>query len=161
MPEASPPSPRLPLRLRRFFFTVLPLLALLHAYIGWRLLPALPLGIVGTVIGGLVLSVSTLLIPAGMLARFLFVREDWADRISAVGSLLMGWFSSLLVFTLLRDLGLIFLASSSARTWTALAVPLLALVTTLCFSLAVGMLVSACCLEARRAMSAGRRSENG
>ena len=58
-------------RLRRFALTVMPILIGLHAYIGWRLLPALPIGMPGTVVGGLLLGLSALLITLGMFARFL------------------------------------------------------------------------------------------
>ena len=58
----QPPAPaHLPLRLQRFVLTVLPVLGGLHAYIGWRLLPALPIGVSGLLTGVLVLAASTLL----------------------------------------------------------------------------------------------------
>ena len=57
--DASPLS----LRLRRFMLSVVPLLALLHAYIGWRLLPALSLGVLGTGLAIGMLGASTLLQP--------------------------------------------------------------------------------------------------
>lgn len=87
---------------RRFFLTVYLLLALLHMYIGLRLIPALPGGTAVQVTTGLFLLASTALIPQGLLARS---RE--ADRLAWVSLLLMGLFSSLLVFTLLRDLALL------------------------------------------------------
>lgn len=90
------------MRSRRFILTVLALLGLLHTYIGWRLLPALPLSAagVGIAIGFLVLSWA--LIPLGLMARS---RED--DVLSWIGLLLMGLFSSLLVLTFLRDVALL------------------------------------------------------
>ena len=51
-PHETPPtasSAHLPFRLRRFALTVVPVLGLLNAYIGWRLLPALPIGVAGVV----------------------------------------------------------------------------------------------------------------
>jgi predicted MPP superfamily phosphohydrolase len=91
-------------RLRRFTLTILPILAALHAYIGWRLLPALPVGAGGTAVGAILLGASTLLIPLGMLARFIVPSPALVDRIVWIGSLVMGLFSSVLVLTLLRDL---------------------------------------------------------
>ncbi len=128
MPAQTPPAV-LPRRLRRFFLTVLPLLALLHAWIGWRLLPALPIG--SMPIGVALLGLSTLLIPMGMLARFLVLRPALADRISWAGSLAMGLFSSVLVLTVLRDLALFVADSPLFIVWTAEAVPAAALLVTL------------------------------
>ena len=74
--------------------------ALLHLYVGWRLLPAL-----GPVAQGLLLLVlvaSTLLVPLGLLARR-HVRGPAADRLALVGLLFMGLFSSLFVLTVLRE----------------------------------------------------------
>ena len=121
----------LPRRLRRFFLTVLPVLAALHAYIGWRLLPALPVGATGTMIGITLLGLSTLLIPMGMLARFLVRRPTLADRITWAGSLAMGLFSSVLVLTVLRDLALVVVGSPAFVTGSAVAVPVAALLVTL------------------------------
>ena len=130
MPEEPHPA-GLPRRLRRFFLTVLPLLAVLHLYIGWRLLPALPIGGRGSVIGGLLLGLSTLLIPMGMLARFVIPRQALADRISWAGSLAMGLFSSVLVLTVLRDLALVIAGSSPFIMGSAVAVPSTAALMTL------------------------------
>ncbi len=108
-PEApQDPAPvDLPRRLRRFMLTVAPILIGLHAYIGWRLLPALPISMTGAVAGGLLLGLSALLIPLGMLARFFVPQPAVADRISWAGLLVMGLFSSVLVLTLMRDLFLL------------------------------------------------------
>jgi uncharacterized protein len=94
----------LPRRLRGFILRVMPVVAGLHAYIGWRLLPDLPIGAPGTAAGAIVLGLSALLVPAGMLARFLVTRPVFADRITWAGSLTMGLFSSVLALTVLRDL---------------------------------------------------------
>jgi predicted MPP superfamily phosphohydrolase len=97
----------------RFLGTVLLLMAILHTYIGWRLLP--PLGLsswMGT--AGLVfLCCSALLIPLGMGARFLFSSSGLSDAATWVGALLMGLFSSLLVLTIFRDVLLVVLP----QTW--------------------------------------------
>jgi predicted MPP superfamily phosphohydrolase len=109
-------------RLVRFALTVMPILIGLHTYIGWRLLPALPIVMPGTVVGGLLLGLSTLLIPLGMFARFLVRGQSVADRFSWAGSLVMGLFSSLLVLTLLRDLFLLVAQTPSLAGPTAIAV---------------------------------------
>ncbi len=132
-PEAAQhPTPvDLPRQLRRFALTVIPILAVLHAYIGWRLLPALPIGTLWIVVGGIMLGMTTLLIPLGMLARFFIPRPALADRISWVGSVVMGLFSSVLVLTLLRDLLLLVAGTPSLVGMTAMAVLLAAALLTL------------------------------
>jgi hypothetical protein len=119
------------LRLRRFGLKVLPVLGGLHAYIGWRLLPDLPIGTLGTAIGVMMLMLSTLLIPLGLFARFLISGPALADRISWAGSLTMGLFSSVLVLTVLRDLLRLAINSPSLATPTALAVLVAAFLLTL------------------------------
>jgi predicted MPP superfamily phosphohydrolase len=134
MPSPSRRSPdhppRLPAHLRRFLLIILPIVAALHAYLGWRLLPALPLGPLATGLAVLLLAGSTLLIPLGLLARFLRLRESDADRLSALSAVLMGLFSSLLVLTLLRDLALLFIAAPAFRSASAIGVIVLALALT-------------------------------
>jgi predicted MPP superfamily phosphohydrolase len=89
------------LRLNRFVF-VAGILALLHLYIGLRLLPALDLGPAGLGVGIGLLVLSVVLMPAGMLARSM-QSPVWSDRLAWAGMLMMGWFSSTFVLTLLRD----------------------------------------------------------
>lgn len=120
--QLRPASARIPAQLRRFALTVIPLVGGLHAYIGWRLLPALPIGTAGLLVGVLLLSLSALLIPAGMLARHLVARQALADRISWAGSLSMGLFSSVFVLTLLREPLLLVAGSPSLATATAIGV---------------------------------------
>lgn len=124
---------RLAPRLSRFLATVLGLAALLHLYIGWRLLPDLGWSGPGWAAGVVFLVLSALLIPLGMAARFLIRSPDLADRVTWIGALLMGLFSSLLVLTLLRDILLIPLPTRLVEAWrrdSALAVPVLALLVT-------------------------------
>jgi hypothetical protein len=109
---------RIPARLIRFTLVVTLLLALLHAYIGWRLLPDLPLAAPEKIAGAGLLVLSVLLIPMGMLSRFVIHRQPLSDRISWVGSLTMGLFSSLLVLTVLRDALLVLTVE-----WTPLVAP--------------------------------------
>jgi len=124
------------MRQRRFFLIVLGLLLLLHGYIGWRLLPALALGFGGTLSGIALLALSCVLLPLGLLARFI-PRQPLADRLAWVGLIAMGLFSSLLVLTVLRDVGLAIIALalphlySIFATKSALAVPVLTVLVTL------------------------------
>ena len=111
---------------------VLALSAVLHLYIGARIVPALPLP--GAIAVGVLLAASAALVPAGLMARRL-LRPPAADRLTWVGMLFMGLFSSLLVLTFLRDLLLLGLAIAGAapadlRSDSAVAVPLLALALT-------------------------------
>ena len=90
------------MRSRRFLI-ILGLLALLHLYVGCRLLPNLPIGPAGHAAGVTLLVLSFVAMPLSFFARS-FKSRKWADRVSGVGLFLMGFFSSLFVFTLLRDL---------------------------------------------------------
>ena len=112
----------LPGRLRRALWRFLPFIGGLHAYIGWRLLPAFDLGAAGLalVIGGLVIS--TFLVPLGLLRRFLVARQALADRLSWLGGLAMGLFSSVLVLTVLRDIVRLVADAPSLAEPTAIAV---------------------------------------
>lgn len=116
----------LPGRLRRVLWRFLPFIALLHVYIGWRLLPALGLGAMGMTLGILVLMASTCLVPLALLGRFVVARQAVADRLSWLGGLAMGAFSSLLVLTLLRDVVRLFADAPSLAKPTAYAVIVLA-----------------------------------
>ncbi|MCE1238413.1 MAG: metallophosphoesterase [Azonexaceae bacterium] len=131
MPTTTPTPPAvLPQRLRQALWRILPIIAALHAYIGWRLLPPLDLGPAAqvTAIAGLVLS--TVLVPLGLLGRFLGLRQAQADRLSGLGGLAMGLFSSLLVLTVLRDLASLALSDPALARPAALAVFALALLAT-------------------------------
>ena len=114
--------------------------ALLHLYIGWRLIPELGTPSAEWALG-VALVLSAALMPMGLLARGIRNRA-LADALSWVGLIFMGLFSSLFVLTLARELGL--LASTLAAAvlpggvsvegfaqWTARAVPLLAGIVTL------------------------------
>ncbi len=112
------------------------LVALVHLYIGWRVLPDLPLDNLWRAAGTLWLLASIALIPAALLLRAA-VRQPWSDLLAWGGMLAMGLFSSLLVATLARDFLLLLLAltgfadRSNFTAWSALAVPSLALLVTL------------------------------
>ncbi len=116
------------------FFPLTTLIALLHALIAVRLLPALADVTPAWPVFGLLLLVSALSIPLPFLSRRGWQAPNW---LKWTGLVSMGWFSSLLVLTLLRDLFLLgsWLASAADaqawRTLSALAVPCLATLVTL------------------------------
>jgi predicted MPP superfamily phosphohydrolase len=99
-----------------------------------RLLPAMQLGPRGIAAGVLLLVISTLLVPTGLLAP-LFKRLRAADQWAWAGLLAMGFFSSLLVLTIVRDIALAVLSLIRATDPalvrnSAIGVPLLALAVT-------------------------------
>jgi predicted MPP superfamily phosphohydrolase len=93
---------------------------LLHAYVGWRLVPGLD-SPVGAVALGVLLLVSALTLPYGLGAR-----RGGAGRGAAalawIGLLCMGLFSSLFVLTAVRDAGLL-LAAGAAALWPGAVAP--------------------------------------
>lgn len=118
------------------------LTTLLHLYIGLRLLPALaPLAPAwpSVVLLLLVLSAVTMPLPfIGLRSAAKPVAGFW----KWIGLLSMGWFSSMIVLTLLRDAGLLLAWLTSAAggvtvdwpwltAWSAAGVPLLATATSL------------------------------
>ena len=119
------------------FYPLLFTVALLHAFVGFRLVPELaaPWGW-GLGVG---LALSCVLMPLGLWGKRV-AQQPWADRLSWVGLLLMGLFSSLFVLTALRDVLLIAawavnrvgvdLPLPSWRVLTAAMTPLLALAVT-------------------------------
>jgi uncharacterized protein len=129
------------MRRSRFFVRAIGICVLLHIYIGLRLVPELPVSPALRALAVLWLVLSCALIPLGMLARTL-ERQPLADRLAWIGLLAMGFFSSLFVLTLLRDVVLASLLTVDAlwpltislahwRIDSAAAVPLLALLSTL------------------------------
>ncbi len=116
------------------FYPLVFMVALLHAFVGWRLAAdlAAPWGWVL----GVGLVVSAVLMPLGLVASRI-ARQPWADTLSWVGLLLMGLFSSLFVLTVLRDVLLLavwvidtfggVVPQASWRTLSAEVTPLLAL----------------------------------
>ncbi|QRM20099.1 metallophosphoesterase [Dechloromonas sp. TW-R-39-2] len=104
LPRSEKPDSVLTVRLKRTLWRLLPLVAGLHAYIGWRLLPPLELSRPGLILAIAGLVISTCLVPLGLLARFIVDRQALADRLSGLGGLAMGLFSSVLVLTVLRDI---------------------------------------------------------
>ena len=120
---------------RRNLFTVFTLLILLHVYIGARLMPDMGLGLGGMLAGVVLLALSTVLVPVGLLSSSLR-RRRWSERLAWFGLLAMGLFSSLIVMTFFRDILLLVLrvagfAGPAFSHWSAVGVPLLALAVTL------------------------------
>lgn len=99
----------------RFMIIVLSLLALTHLYIGLRLLPALAFGPVAMGACVLLLVMLALLVPTGLLASR-FSKRRGADQLAWIGLVAMGFFSSLLVLTVLRDAALAALALASVTS---------------------------------------------
>ncbi len=119
---------------RVFIAVVIGLIGLLHLYIGTQILPALPLPYFVKFIGGVWLAASFVLVPAGMLARVIKT-QPLADRLAWAGMLAMGFFSSLLVLTVVRQVALLVVMLSGMVTpamvgGSAVAVPLAALLVT-------------------------------
>lgn len=91
---------------RRVFLNPLWLILSLPGYVGWRLLSAFPIGPFGVFAGIVLLIACCVVIP--LLVRNRSIRNpQLADLLAWVGLLSMGFFSSLFVFTLLRDLVLL------------------------------------------------------
>jgi predicted MPP superfamily phosphohydrolase len=119
---------------RRAFFTLVALAALLHVYLGMRLLPPMQLGHGALAVGIALLVASSILVPTGLMASSLR-RARWTAALTWAALLTMGLFSSLLVLTLLRDVLLLALsvaggAGADTLRRSALAVPALALAVT-------------------------------
>jgi hypothetical protein len=111
-----------------------------HLFVGARIVPDMG-GALAAALLTLLLIVSAALVPMGLIARRL-AKPPAADTLAWTGLLFMGLFSSLLVFTVLRDglLGLGWLVNWLApsaspmkglRMLTAEAVPLLGIAVTL------------------------------
>ena len=111
--------------------------ALLHALLGLRLLPALAERTAAWPLLAAALVISAVTMPLPFLAR----RRLWVPGwLKWIGLISMGWFSSLFVLSVLRDVILLgqwalFSADAAAgaawRTTSALAVPVLATLVTL------------------------------
>jgi len=93
---------------------------LFHAYVGWRLVPALGSVAAGVALAALLL-VSALTLPYGLGARR-GGRGRGAAALAWIGLVCMGLFSSLFVLTALRDVALL-LATGAAMLWPAAVVP--------------------------------------
>ncbi|NPC58218.1 metallophosphoesterase [Caenimonas soli] len=118
---------------------LLGLSAALHLYIGARIVPPFPGAGMATLFA-LLLVASALMVPVGMLSRRL-AKPPVSDTLAWVGLLFLGLFSSLFVFTVLRDAVLLLawiasliapagLALDGLRMLTAAAVPVLGIAVT-------------------------------
>ena len=124
--------------MRMTFYPLVFIVALLHAFVGWRLAPELAAPWGWALCVGLALS--AVLMPLGLLGSRV-AKQPWADRLSWVGLLLMGLFSTMFVLTALRDVLLLAawavdalgveLPLASARSLSGQATPVLALLVTL------------------------------
>ena len=121
--------------LRRSLLLPVLLLGFLHAYIGWRILPDLPVGLELRSVGVVFLLASYGLMLLGLLARS-SSRGPESDRIAAAALFTAGFFSSLLVFTLLRDVVLLV-------AWLPLSADYLQMLETASAVLVVGLAVFA------------------
>jgi predicted MPP superfamily phosphohydrolase len=121
--------------LRRSFLLPVFILGFLHAYIGWRILPNLPVGLELRIAGAIFLVVSCGLMLLGLIARST-PRRPLSDRMAAAALFTAGLFSSLLVLTLLRDVVLL-------AAWLPLSARHLGLLETASAMLVVGLTVFA------------------
>lgn len=113
---------------------------LAHVYVGVRLIPDAALTLVSSLVAAACLVAICVAIPQGMLRRS-SGSASTNDRIAWVGLLAMGFFSSLLVLTLARDVMLLLAWAINAfvpaldmgelRRVSALAVPALAVLASL------------------------------
>src|SRR5262245_58678569 len=119
-------------------FRKIPLLVfLLHAYVGWRLLPdLLSLSAIGFGATAFWLAASLVATPLWPIARRV-ERQPLKDRLTLASMLAIGSFSSLFVFTLIRDLVLLVTAvagspavEAAVRQEGAVAVAVLAALAT-------------------------------
>jgi len=120
-----------------FFLRFVILSAIGHVYVGLRLIGDAPVGTAVAAGCWLWLALSCVLIPMGMLSRRASHPRPWGGAMAWIGLLALGFFSSLFVFTVLRDVVLLiaWIASLlsarvpllSLREGSALLVPALAL----------------------------------
>ncbi len=121
----------------RFIATITFILALLHALVGWSLLPDLLAPAWVRLLGVAWLTFSWLVLPLTIISRFIRHR-GLADALGWVGSVTLGFFSSLLVLTVIRDIfvgiAMLFVHGAGpqeAQYWSAAGVPCLAFFITL------------------------------
>jgi predicted MPP superfamily phosphohydrolase len=119
---------------RRSPISFLAILVLVHLYIGIRLLSGMNANLLGILIGTVLLALSAVLVRIGLVAPSLR-RSRWSGALTWAGLLSMGFFSSLLVLTFLRDVLLLVLTLAGAGgpalvRDSAFGVPLLALAVT-------------------------------
>lgn len=107
--------------MRRSSLLPIGLLALFHAYAAWRLLPDLHLPLAWPLAAAIALLLSLLLIPAVLLRQA--AEGGLRDHLLIwCGLLAAGWFSTLFVLTLLRDLALVLMLMLPTGDLTQLTV---------------------------------------
>lgn len=82
------------------------LVLLFHLYMGWRLIPDMPFGVPGILATVLLLTFSLSVLPFSEYARR-NKQNPGADHLAGAGFLAMGFFSSMLILTLLREIVLL------------------------------------------------------
>ena len=114
------------------------IVVLVHVYIGWRLIADLPCGAGAAIAMIFLLVLSASAMPFGEFARR-SKHSPMSDHLAGAGFVAMGFFSSLLVLTLMRELILLAAAAASIwlsgqeallhqlHVWSAAAVPVVAL----------------------------------
>jgi hypothetical protein len=106
--------------MRRLILSPIWILLAFPGYVGWRLLSAAPLSTAEIIAGTLVWTACCAIIPFSVRTRGMR-NQKWADRLSWVGLTILGFFSSLSVLTLLREIVLlgarIWLSGGQARAW--------------------------------------------
>jgi uncharacterized protein len=114
----------------------------LPGYIGWRLLSAFELPDWGAALGVALLIAACIVVPMSVRTRAMRDRT-WADRLAWLGLTAMGFFSSLLVCTVLRDLFLLavrlFGGGTLEQAWTAPSAILTILITALITVIGLGL----------------------
>jgi predicted MPP superfamily phosphohydrolase len=91
-------------RMLIFFLVVVALSTLLHGYLGWRLIETAALSPTARAVAWSLLGAHAVAMPC----TFLLLPQSgarWADLLQWVGYVLMGFWSLLFAFTLLRDVG--------------------------------------------------------
>ncbi len=107
---------------RRPFLSPAWLIFSLPLYIGWRIVAELPVGRVGIAVGVAALVAACVVIPLSVRTRSMR-DQTAARRLAWVGLTLMGFLSTLFVFTLLRDLvfllARVFASGPTVAAWLA------------------------------------------
>ncbi len=109
-------------RTRRFANKAFKISIFVHLYIGYSLLPDLPIGTANLIAAILLLALSSVLVPYGTMARRFIENPKIVDLMVWSGSLSMGGVSTLLILTIIRDLILFVPTIEAWRSESALAV---------------------------------------
>jgi hypothetical protein len=106
--------------MRRLILSPIWILLAFPGYVGWRLLSAAPLSTAEIIAGTVGWMACCAIIPFSVRTRGMR-NQKWADRLSWVGLTILGFFSSLSVLTLLREIVLLgarlWLSGEQARAW--------------------------------------------